>query len=138
MKICIIISNFYPKISNNLLSGAIKSLKKNKKMKYEVFNVSGVFEMPIIMSLLVKKFDGFVFLGCVIKGKTPHFNFLCQSVFDSLINISVINKKPLGNGILTCLNKKQALNRSDPKNINKGGAAVKAMFSVLKIIKNEK
>ena len=107
-------------------------------MKYEVFNVSGVFEMPIIMSLLIKKFDAFIFLGCVIKGKTPHFNFLCQSVFDSLISISVKNKKPLGNGILTCLNMKQALDRSNPKNINKGGAAVQAMVSVLKIVKNEK
>ena len=88
------------------------------------------------MSILIKKFDGFVVLGCVIKGKTPHFDFLCKSVFDSLLNLSIINKKPLGNAILTCINKKQALERSNPKKINKGGAAARAMTTVLTIVKN--
>jgi 6,7-dimethyl-8-ribityllumazine synthase len=138
MKICIIISNFYPTISNNLLYGATKSLKKIKNTKYKIFKVAGTFEIPVIMSSLIKKYDGFVVLGCVIKGKTPHFDFLCKSVFDTLLKISITYKKPLGNGILTCLNTKQALDRSNPKKTNKGGAAVEAMISVLNIIKNAK
>ena len=138
MKICIIISNFYPEISNNLLKGAINVLNKNKKIKYKVFHTDGTFEIPFLMSRLVKKFDSFIVLGCVFKGKTPHFDFLCKSVFDSLLNISILYKKPLGNGILTCLNKNQAFERSDPKKVNKGGAAAKAMISVFKTLKDEK
>ena len=74
-------------------------------------------------------------MGCVIKGQTPHFHYLCSSVFQSLVNLSVKSKVPIGNGILTCNNKKQAFKRADPKKINKGGAAAEAIISVLKVKK---
>ena len=133
MKICIITSNFYPLISKNLIIGAIKKLKENKKKNYKIYIVEGTFEIPVIISKLVGKFDAFIVLGCVIKGKTPHFHYLCTSVFKSILDLSIKYKVPIGNGILTCNNKKQALERSDPKKINKGGAAVSAVLSVLKI-----
>ena len=85
------------------------------------------------MSKLINKFDAFVVLGCVIKGQTPHFDYLCSSVFNALINLGIKSKKPIGNGILTCLNKKQAIMRADPKKKDKGGEAVNAILKVLKI-----
>ena len=74
----------------------------------------------------MRKYDGFIALGCVIKGQTPHFEFISSSVTDVILNISVKNKKPIGNGIITCLNKKQAIARS-----KKGAEAANAMLSVL-------
>ena len=131
-KICIIISNYYPKISNDLLKGAHKALKQNKIKSYRTIYAPGVFEIPIIISKKIKKFDAFIALGCVIKGETPHFDFISKSSINGIMNLSINYKKPIGNGILTCLNKKQALIRSNPNRKNKGGEAAKAMLAVLK------
>ena len=70
-------------------------------------------------------------MGCVIKGQTPHFDFLCSSVFNALSNLSVTSKIPIGNGILTCNDKKQAIERADSKKKDKGGYAAEAVISVL-------
>ena len=134
-KICIVVSNFYPKISDNLIKGCLYQFKKNKFSNYKIIKVPGVFEIPVIVSNYIKKYDAFVVLGCVIKGQTPHFHYLCSSVFQSLVNLSVKSKVPIGNGILTCNNKKQAIKRADPKKINKGGAAAEAIISVLRVKK---
>ena len=77
-------------------------------------------------------------MGCVIKGKTPHFNFISKAATDGIMHLTVANKKPIGNGIITCLNKKQAQKRSDPKKKNKGGEAAKAVLSVLGFFKNDR
>ena len=134
MKICIVLSDFYSEISDMLLIGAVKKLKSRKNTNFKIVRVPGTYEIPVIVSNLANKYDAFVVLGCVIKGQTPHFKFLCSSVFNSLSNLSVISKVPIGNGILTCNNKKQAVKRADPKKINKGGEAVNAVFSVLNVI----
>jgi 6,7-dimethyl-8-ribityllumazine synthase len=135
MKICIIVSNFYPKISELLIKGTLLELKKNKISNFNIIKVPGAFEIPVVISNLINKYNAFVVLGCVIKGETSHFDYLCSSVINSLINITIESKKPIGNGILTCSNKKQALNRADPHKKNKGGEATKAVISVLNIIK---
>jgi len=135
MKVCIIISNFYPKISKLLLDGAISKLKKNKISDFKIVNVQGTFEIPVVLSTLISNYDVFVVLGCVIKGQTPHFHYLCTSVINALTNLSVEFKKPIGNGILTCNNKKQAIVRADPKIKNKGGEATEAAIAVYNIIK---
>ena len=134
MKICIITSNFYPSISNNLLRGATKRLKNNNIDNYKIITVPGVFEIPVVLSSQINNYNAFIVLGCVIKGKTPHFHYLCSSIFSSILDLSVKFKIPIGNGILTCLNKKQAIKRSNPTKINKGSDAALAVLSVLKII----
>jgi 6,7-dimethyl-8-ribityllumazine synthase len=138
MKICIIVSNFYPKISKMLVKGSLAKLKKNGKFKITLINVPGTFEIPVLVSNLIKKYDAFIVLGCVIKGETTHFDYLCSSVFNSLTHLSVISKKPIGNGILTCNNKKQAILRADPNKKNKGGDAASAIIALLRTIKNER
>ena len=133
MKICIILANYYPKISNDLLYGCHKELKKNKSVRIKKILVPGIFELPYVISKNIKKYDGFIALGCVIKGKTPHFKLISEAANDAIMQLSVNHTKPIGNGIIVCLNKKQALERSNPYKKNKGGEAAKAVLSVLKI-----
>ena len=133
-KILIVNANYYKDISDNLILCAKKELNK-KKFKLKIINVPGVFEIPFIIRKNVKKFDGFIALGCVIKGKTPHFDLICNSVFNSILHISIIFNKPVGNGIITCLNLNQAQERSGLKTNkvpNKGEESAKAIISVLK------
>ena len=134
MKVCIIVSNFYPKISKMLIDGAVSKLKENKISNFQIITVPGTFEIPVAVSNLIDKYDAFVALGCVIKGQTSHFHYLCSSVINALINLSIKSKKPIGNGILTCDNKKQAVNRADPNKKDKGGDAANAVISVFNII----
>ena len=136
MKICIVISNFYPKISELLRVGASLKLSKDKH-DYKVIYVPGTFEIPVVISNLIDKYDAFIALGCVIKGKTSHYHYLCSSVIKALIDLSVKSKKPIGNGILTCDNMKQAIERAQPSKKNKGGNAAQAVSSVLARLKYE-
>ena len=120
----IVNANYYNDISIGLLKSAINSLPKNSKVK--IINVPGVFEIPVTISKNIKKFDGFIALGCVIKGQTPHFDFISQASTDAIMKLSINSKKPIGNGIITCLNMKQAKARK-----KKGAEAANAVLSVL-------
>ena len=131
-KILIVNANYYTDISKNLLLKAKLTLRK--KVNLKVVNVTGVFEIPVVIAKNVKKFDAFVALGCVIKGETPHFDLISQATINAIMNLSVKNKKPIGNGIITCLNKKQARARSsNSRKSNKGLEASNAILSVLNI-----
>ena len=123
-KILIVIANYYADISIGLLNSAKKVLPKSFTIK--TIKVPGVFEIPVTISKNLKKFDAFIALGCVIKGQTPHFDFISQASTDAIMNLSINSKKPIGNGILTCLNMKQAKARK-----KKGAEAAKAIVSVL-------
>ena len=125
-KILIVTARYYKDFSKNLELYASKILSKDAKYKF--VTVPGVFEIPVVISKNIKKYDGFVALGCVIKGETPHFDFISQSTTDAIMKLSVDYKKPIGNGIITSLNKDQALLRSKKK----GQEAAKAVLSVLK------
>ena len=120
----IVNANYYKDISSGLLKSATNLLPKNSKVK--IINVPGVFEIPVTISKNIKKFDGFIALGCVIKGQTPHFNFISQASTDAIMKLSINSKKPIGNGIITCLNMKQAKARK-----KKGAEAANAVLSVL-------
>ena len=120
----IVNANYYKEISSGLLKSATNLLPKNSKVT--IINVPGVFEIPVTISKNIKKFDGFIALGCVIKGQTPHFDFISQSSTDAIMKLSINSKKPIGNGIITCLNMKQAKARK-----KKGAEAANAVLSVL-------
>ena len=123
-KILIIVADYYKEISLGLLSSAKKNLPRS--FEIETIKVPGVFEIPITISKYLKKFDAFIALGCVIKGKTPHFDFISQSSTNAIMDLAINSKKPIGNGILTCLNINQAKVRK-----KKGAEAAKAIVSVL-------
>jgi len=123
-KILIVAADYYKDISRGLLNSAKKELKNLFSLK--IIRVPGVFEIPVTISKNKSRFNGFLALGCVIKGQTPHFDFISKSTTDALMNLSVDQKKPIGNGIITCLTKKQA-----QKRIKKGKEAAIAVKSIL-------
>ena len=125
-KILIVTARYYKNFSENLEFYASGVL--NNKAKYKFVSVPGVFEIPVVISKNIKKYDAFLALGCVIKGKTPHFDFISQAATQAIMSLSIEHKKPIGNGIITSLNKNQAFSRSKKK----GQEAAKAVLSVLK------
>ena len=132
-KILIVNANYYKDISKKLVLSSKKRLIYNRAKIY-LINVPGIFEIPIVIKKNIRKFDGFIALGCVIKGQTPHFDLICSSTFNSIMSLSINFNKPIGNGIITALNLSQARQRCDGKNNkkpNKGSEAVKAVMSIL-------
>jgi 6,7-dimethyl-8-ribityllumazine synthase len=123
-KYLIVIADYYKDISKGLLKSAKDFLPKSSIIK--IINVPGVFEIPVTISKYIKKYDAFLALGCVIKGQTPHFDFISQASTDAIMRLSVEHKKPIGNGIITCLNRSQAIARK-----KKGREAAQAVISVL-------
>jgi 6,7-dimethyl-8-ribityllumazine synthase len=123
-KYLIVVANYYDDISKGLLKSANNLLPKHSLIK--TINVPGVFEIPVTISKNIKKYDGFLALGCVIKGQTPHFDFISQAATNAIMRLSIENKKPIGNGIITCLNMRQAIARK-----KKGREAAQAVISVL-------
>ncbi len=132
-KILIVNANYYKNISEKLVFSSKKKLQK-KKFKVNIIDVPGVYEIPIAIRKNIKRFDAFVALGCVIKGQTPHFDLICSSTFNSILNLSILFNKPIGNGIITAYNMKQAHQRSENinnKRSNKGSEAANAVMSIL-------
>jgi len=129
-KILIVISNYYEEIAKNLLQGSISELKINK-IDYEVLYAPGCFEIPFLISKNIKKYKGFIALGCVIRGETYHFDLIANECARKIMDISNNNLKPVGFGILTCDNIKQAKIRSDIRKKNKGKEAANACIKLL-------
>jgi len=123
-KYLIVIADYYEDIANDLLDSALKLIPKSNFIK--IIKVPGVFEIPVSISKNINKYDAFIALGCVIKGQTPHFEFISKSTTNAIMDLSINSKKPIGNGIITCLNMKQAKARR-----KKGAEAAKAVISVV-------
>ena len=123
-KILIVLADYYKDIASGLLKNALKAIPKTSNIK--IIKVPGAFEIPVTISKNIKKYDAFLALGCVIKGQTPHFDFISNASTRGIMKLSIENKKPIGNGIITCLNMKQAIKRK-----NKGKEAALAVISVL-------
>ena len=123
-KYLIVIADYYKDITDGLLKSALKIIPK--KNIVNIIKVPGVFEIPVTISKNLKKYDAFLALGCVIKGQTPHFDFISQASTDAIMKLSIDSKKPIGNGIITCLNMSQAKVRK-----KKGAEAATAVISVL-------
>jgi 6,7-dimethyl-8-ribityllumazine synthase len=123
-KYLIVIADYYEDIAKGLLESTLKLIPKSNLIK--IIRVPGVFEIPVTISKNIKKFDAFIALGCVIKGETPHFDFISQASTNAIMHLSITDKKPIGNGIITCLNMAQAKIRK-----KKGAEAAKAVLSIL-------
>ena len=123
-KILIVLADYYKDIAAGLLKNALKVIPKKSYIK--IITVPGAFEIPVTISKNIKKYDAFLALGCVIKGQTPHFDFISQASTNAIMDLAVISKKPIGNGIITCLNMSQAKVRR-----KKGAEAASAVISIL-------
>ena len=132
-KILIVNANYYKEISKKLVLSS-KKILNNNRVKINIIDVPGIYEIPIAIRKNIKKFDGFVALGCVIKGQTPHFDLISSSTFNSILNLSITFNKPIGNGIITAYNMRQALQRcknTTSRKPNKGSEAANAVISIL-------
>ena len=123
-KILLVVATYYKDVSLGLIKSAKVKFTKDYLLDFK--EVPGVFEIPVVIAKNIKKYDGFLALGCVIKGQTPHFDFISQATTDAIMKLSINSKKPIGNGVITCLNMKQAKDRK-----RKGLEAAEAVISVL-------
>ncbi len=140
--VMIVVSPYYEEIAKHLLDGAKAELEK-RHCTFEVFEVSGALEIPLALQYGAQreegrgagnlKFDAFVALGCVIRGQTSHYDIVSNESASGLTRVSLDYSVPIGNGILTCDSKLQALERAHPDKLNKGGAAARAAIELLEL-----
>ena len=130
-KVALISANYYEKITSLLESSAIEILKQNN-LEYDILNIPGAFEIPAALNFAIKsmKYQGFLTFGCVIRGETDHYNFICDAIFNQISKIIVKNQICSGMGILTVNNLSQALERADKNKQNVGGYAAKALINM--------
>ena len=132
-KILIIASNYYKEIAENLILGVDEYLTNFNSLVIETINVSGSFEIPYVINKKKDHYDGFIALGCIIRGETYHFEIISNEVTRKIMDLTININKPVGFGVLTCENMEQAIKRSDPKQDNKGYEAAKACIDLLNI-----
>ena len=125
IKICIVRSKYNS--TSQLLKSATNELIK-RKILYKILEVPGAFEIPVLISKNINKYDGFIAVGSIIKGETPNFDFISTAITNGLIQLSILYKKPIGNAVLTCLNEQQVKSRS-----SKGFEAAIAVCDVLNV-----
>ena len=131
LKICIVSAPYYKDITENLIRGALNVLKRINS-DTEIVEVSGALEIPTAIKLMENQFDGFIAVGCVIRGETTHYEIVSTESSRGLANLG-LEKVCIGNAILTVENRLQAEKRADPKVFDKGGEACNALLSIIKI-----
>ena len=131
LNICLVSAPYYKDITDDLIKGALNVLKKiNADTK--IVEVSGALEIPTAIKLMENKFDGFIAVGCVIRGETTHYEIVSTESSRGLIQLG-LEKICIGNAILTVENRTQAQKRANPKNFDKGGEACRALLGIIKI-----
>jgi len=131
LKICIVSAPYYQDITENLIRGALNVLKRINA-DTEIIEVSGALEIPTAIKLMENQFDGFIAVGCVIRGETTHYEIVSTESSRGLVHLG-LEKVCIGNAILTVENRMQAEKRADPKVFDKGGEACNALLSIIKI-----
>ena len=135
MKILVIEARYYESISEDLLQGALAKLQAAGAKVVKV-NVPGALEIPHIISFAEKAkagYDGYVALGCVIRGETTHYDYVCEESARALMDLAVDHQLAIGNGIITVENEAQAIARSKPDQKDKGGFAASACLRMIQL-----
>ena len=138
LKIAIIATRFNDFVVDRLVGGAVDYLKRNGGSTEDmtIIKLPGAFEMPIAAKKLAEsgKYDGIVALGAVIRGATPHFDFVCNECAKGLAQVSMDSGLPVGFGLLTCDSLEQAIERAGSKGGNKGVEAASAMLETCRVL----
>ncbi|WP_034386960.1 6,7-dimethyl-8-ribityllumazine synthase [Hellea balneolensis] len=135
MKMLVIEARFYDKISDALLEGALGALQE-AKVEITKVTVPGALEIPHVISMAEAAnagFDGYVALGCVIRGETTHYDYVCQESARAIMDLAVNQQLAIGNGIITVENEDQAWARASKDKKDKGGFAANAALKMIKI-----
>jgi 6,7-dimethyl-8-ribityllumazine synthase len=134
-KVLIIEARFYDHIADGLLAGAKAALEKGGAT-CEVLTVPGIYELPAALEMAVasgRGYDGYVTLGCAIRGETDHYHHICAACVTGLSELAVAHRLALGNGVLTVHNEAQALARSEPSRKDIGGQAGRACLRMMEL-----
>jgi 6,7-dimethyl-8-ribityllumazine synthase len=141
IKIGVVTSRFNTEITEKLETGAIDFLEGLTNLKPEILvvRVPGVVEIPIAaQALLDRGCEGVVALGCVIRGDTSHYDYVCDSVTEGVTRLMLDHKKPIGFGVLTTENEAQAMDRAGGKMGNKGQEAAEVVLEMIGLLKSIK
>ena len=130
--ILIVEARFYAEIADMLVEGAEAALNEIGAT-WERIEVPGAFEIPATISFALDRFDGFVALGCVIRGETTHYDYVCSESARGLQELALHKRAPIGYGILTTENLEQAAVRADPKRKDKGRSTVVACLQMIAV-----
>lgn len=139
LRFAIVVSRFNDFLTSKLLEGAIDALKRHgaEDKNIEVFKVPGAYEIPVTCEkLAVKKYDAIICLGVIIRGDTPHFDFVASEVSKGISQVSIKNKLPVIFGIVTADNLEQAIERAGTKQGNKGFQAACSAIEMANLFKN--
>jgi 6,7-dimethyl-8-ribityllumazine synthase len=132
LNVLIVEARFYEKYSNGLLAGA-RSVLDKVGVSYDILTTPGALEIPGVISSAAQGrvfYDGYIALGCVIRGQTYHFNLVAKESFRGLIDLTIAQNLAIGNGIITVYDETQAHDRTSSIN-NKGAFAARAMLDVI-------
>ncbi|GAA5105020.1 6,7-dimethyl-8-ribityllumazine synthase [Bartonella jaculi] len=136
--VLIVEARFYDEISDALLTGAVNALQK-AEASYDIVTVPGALEIPSVIAFAERKnkilYDGYVALGCIIRGETYHFEIVANNSCRALMDLTVHQHLAIGNGILTVENEKQAWARAKQDEKNKGGFAAEAALCMIALKK---
>ena len=134
--ILIVESPYYREISEQLAKGAVAALEA-AGASYERIEVPGAFEVPAAIAMAARsserRYDGYVALGCVLRGETSHYDYICGESARKLQDLATDHGLPLGYGILTCENADQARTRADADGKDKGGDAARTCLRMLEV-----
>lgn len=134
MHVLIVSARFYDDLADMLVKGASDALRAADHT-FEILDVPGALEIPSVISFAIEsgRFDGYVALGCVIRGETSHYDVVAGESARALMDIAVQRHAAIGNGILTCENKEQATVRASTEHKNKGGGAAEACIRMMEL-----
>lgn len=138
-RVAIVGAQWHPKVTDALVAGAIRALDESGVADYTVIRVPGSFELPVATLHAAKSgYDAVIALGVVIRGDTPHFEYVCQAATEGLMQVGVTTGVPIGFGVLTCDNDPQALDRAGlpDSREDKGYEATQAALSTLVAIRS--
>jgi 6,7-dimethyl-8-ribityllumazine synthase len=138
-RVAIVAAQWHAKVTDALVGGAIRALEASGVTNYTVIRVPGSFELPVATLHAARNgYDAVIALGVVIRGDTPHFEYVCQAATEGLMQVGVTTGVPIGFGVLTCDNDPQALDRAGlpDSREDKGYEATQAALSTLVAIRN--
>lgn len=139
LSIGIVVGQYNQNITDNLLAGAVEQLEKYQVKNIEVFKVPGIFEIPLTIQKLAKrkknKLDGCIALGCVIKGKTDHYEMINKHLVEGITKLTLDYSIPIAFEVIMVHDIKIALERSDMKKINIGREAATAVVKTITLVK---
>ena len=138
LRVAVVAASWHTQVMDGLLAGAERALAAYQVSDLTVVRVPGTFELPVVVSALAREgYDAVVALGVVIRGGTPHFEYVCSAATDGLTRVAVDTTVPVGFGVLTCDTEEQAIDRAglEGSSEDKGWEATSAALETARVLK---